>query len=116
MEFSDNKPIYRQIVEICRDRILSGEWKIDDRIPSTKELALTLTVNNRTIMKAFDELADAGIIYQRRGMGYYVSADAVTLIARNEREVFMNETLPAFADQMRRLGLTVSDIAADLPQ
>lgn len=115
MKFDTNKPIYRQLTDFCISRIDSGEWLADDRIPSTKDLAVRLAVNNRTVIKAYDELAEAGIIYQRRGMGYYVAADAREKIAGQRRAEFLNEILPDVAERMRALGLTLSDIAPYLP-
>ncbi len=110
MEFADNKPIYRQIIDYCHQCIVSAIWLAGDRIPSTKELGVTLAVNNRTIMKAYDELAAAGIIYQKRGMGYYVSDDAMQLTLRELRREFMEVTIPEFLAAMRRASLTPADI------
>lgn len=110
MEFSDTKPIFRQIIEYCYLRILSGEWEVGGRIPSTKELAVTLAVNNRTVLKAYDEMHDLGVIYQKRGLGYFISAEANSLILAGRRREFMDVTLPEFIAQMRVLGLTSADI------
>ena len=93
MEFSDTKPIFRQIIEYCYLRILSGEWEVGGRIPSTKELAVTLAVNNRTVLKAYDEMHDLGVIYQKRGLGYFISAEANSLILAGRRREFMDVTL-----------------------
>ena len=92
MEFSDTKPIFRQIIEYCYLRILSGEWEVGGRIPSTKELAVTLAVNNRTVLKAYDEMHDLGVIYQKRGLGYFISAEAHSLILAGRRREFMDVT------------------------
>ncbi len=116
MEFSDTKPIFRQIIEYCYLRILSGEWEVGGRIPSTKELAVTLAVNNRTVLKAYDEMHDLGVIYQKRGLGYFISAEAHSLIMAGRRREFMDVTLPEFIAQMRVLGLTSADILPLLPQ
>lgn len=111
MEFDNDKPIFRQIVDYSHQRVLAGEWIADGRVPSTKELAIELAVNNRTVMKAYDELAAQGVIYQRRGMGYFVAADAAAQVRRAVREDFLAYTLPAFAERMRMAGLTLADIA-----
>ena len=116
MEFSDTKPIFRQIIEYCYLRILSGEREVGGRIPSTKELAVTLAVNNRTVLKAYDEMHDLGVIYQKRGLGYFISAEAHSLILTGRRREFMDVTLPEFIAQMRVLGLTSADILPLLPQ
>lgn len=110
MEFADNKPIFKQITDYCQQRILSGEWKPGERIPSTKDLAVNLAVNNRTVMKAYDEMNNDGVIFQKRGLGYYVSTDAIECIRRRLAEQFRNETIPELRRQMALAGLTVADI------
>lgn len=114
MEFDNDKPIFRQIADYCHRCVLSGQWAPEARIPSTKELAVSLAVNTRTVMKAYDELAARGVIYQRRGMGYYVAADASERVREALRADFFADTLPAFVEQMRMAGLTLDDILPHL--
>lgn len=115
MEFTNNKPIYRQIIEYCYLCIADGRWKVDNRIPSTKDLAIDLSVNNRTVLKAFDEMAALGVIYQKRGLGYFVAPEAEALIMADRRREFMESTLTDFIARMKFLGLTRSDILPLLP-
>lgn len=110
MDFYDNQPIYKQIVDYCHAQAIEGGWKPGERIPSTKELALALGVNTRTVMRAYDTLADDAIIYQRRGLGYYLSDDAPRLIMEIRRAEFLNNTVLAFAAEMKKLNLTPDDI------
>lgn len=114
MDFNENKPIYKQIVDLSHARIIADEWHVDGRVPSIKELSVELAVNNRTVLKAFEELQSQGIIYSRRGLGYYVSPEAPRLILEARRAEFFNETLPELRERMRLLGITLSDIAPHL--
>lgn len=116
IEFVPDKPIFRQVADYCNRHILSGEWKPEERIPSTKELAVELAVNNRTVMKAYDDLNEAGIIYQKRGMGYYVASDAGEKLRGYLRREFMTNTLPDVVAQMKMAGLTADDITEFLPR
>lgn len=111
MEFIPDKPIFRQVADYCSRHILDGEWAPEQRIPSTKELAVTLAVNNRTVMKAYDDLSEAGVIYQRRGMGYYVAHTAVERLREFNRRDFMATTLPDLISRMRLAGITPSELA-----
>ncbi|MCM1309539.1 MAG: GntR family transcriptional regulator [Bacteroides sp.] len=106
MEFSADKPIYRQVADYCTSRILEGRWTPGERIPSTKELAVELAVNNRTVMKAYDDLATAEVIFQRRGMGYYVADNAVALLRDLLRQRFINNTVPDVIAAMRAAGIS----------
>ena len=68
MEFSDNKPIYRQIVDYAFNCIIDGTWAPGARIPSVRELAADLGVNTRTVLKAMEDLQDMAVIESRRAM------------------------------------------------
>lgn len=73
MTFNNEKAIYVQMADRLCDEILAGTYKDDDRIPSVREYAVMLEVNTNTAVKAYDELARANIIYNKRGLGYFVT-------------------------------------------
>lgn len=109
--FSNDKAIYMQMADRLCDEILAGTYGDDDRIPSVREYAVLLQVNTNTAVKAYDTLARDGIIYNRRGLGYFVSAGAKDVIMQVRRREFMEQTLPEVFRQMRLLGITMEDIA-----
>jgi Predicted transcriptional regulators len=76
MNFNTEKPIYLQIVDVIADRILSGELKGGDRIPSVREYGADIGVNPNTMMRSYEKLTADGIIYNKRGIGYFVADDA----------------------------------------
>ena len=76
MIFSNDKPIYIQMADRLCDEILSGVYKDDDRIPSVREYAVLLEVNTNTAVKAYEQLAREEIIYNKRGLGYFVTKGA----------------------------------------
>lgn len=110
MIFDDTRPISGQLVEYGYSRIMAGEWPPGGRIPSTKDLAVQLGVNPRTVMKAYDELSDDGIIYQKRGLGYFTADNARELILENRRKAFVNRTVPALIKTMDELGISPEDL------
>ena len=93
------------------DEILSGTYQEDARIPSVREYAVLLQVNTNTAMKAYDQLARDEIIYNKRGLGYFVMPGAKEKILKARREEFMEQTLPELFRNMRLLGIEFSDIA-----
>ena len=111
MDFHAEKPIYQQIVDYSFAQILSGAWVPEGRLPSVRDLAAQMSVNTRTVVKAYDYLQSKGIIAVQRGMGYYLSADAPQMVAKERREDFLHNVAPAFFEQMRLLGLTILDLA-----
>ena len=88
MDFKNNKPIYKQIIDYCFGNIMSGEWAVDGRVPSIKELSVELAVNNRTVIKAYEYMQMKEIIYVKRGLGYFVSPDARDIIVEERRDEF----------------------------
>ena len=54
MDFKTNKPIYQQIVDFCFSKILTREWRAEERVVSVRELSTQLAVNSRTVLKAYE--------------------------------------------------------------
>ena len=111
MNFTNDKPIYIQMAERLKDEILSDQHKDDDRIPSVREYAVLLEVNTNTAVKAYDELSRANIIYNKRGLGYFVTKGAKQQILRERRKAFMESQLPELFRQMQLLGIDIQDVA-----
>ena len=111
MTFSNDKAIYLQMVDRLCDEILSGKYQDDDRIPSVREYAVLLEVNTNTAVKAYDELARANIIYNKRGLGYFVTPGAKKQILKARKTEFMKERLPELFRQMQLLDITIEDVA-----
>ncbi|MBQ5495197.1 MAG: GntR family transcriptional regulator, partial [Prevotella sp.] len=99
-----------QIADRLCDEILAGKYKDDDRIPSVREYAVLLEVNTNTAVKAYDELARANIIYNKRGLGYFVTPGAKKQILKERKQEFMKERLPELFRQMRLLGIGIEEV------
>ena len=110
MTFSNDKAIYVQMADRLCDEILAGKYQDDDRIPSVREYAVLLEVNTNTAVKAYDELARANIIYNKRGLGYFVTPGAKKQILKERKKEFMKERLPELFRQMQLLGITLEDV------
>lgn len=114
MNFSNDKAIYVQIAERLSDEILAGKYKEDERIPSVREYAVLLEVNANTTVKAYDLLATDEIIYNKRGLGYFVSAGAKKQIKKTRKKEFMKERLPELARQMQLLDISIEEVKEEL--
>ena len=110
MTFTNDKAIYIQMADRLCDEILAGTYKDDDRIPSVREYAVMLEVNANTVVKAYDELSRTNIIYNRRGLGYFVTPGAKKQILKERKKEFMKERLPELFRQMKLLGITLEDV------
>lgn len=105
MDFHGEKPIYLQIADVFCENILSGSLKADDRIPSVREYGAQIGVNPNTVMRVYEKLTADGIIYNKRGIGYFVSPDARENILEAQRADFLEREVPAIKRKMELLGL-----------
>lgn len=110
MIFNNEKAIYLQIADRLSDEILTGVYADDDRIPSVREYGALLEVNTNTVVKAYDDLSRANIIYNKRGLGYFVTPGAREQIMKQRRTEFLTRTLPELCHNMRLLGISIEDI------
>lgn len=110
MNFSPDKPIYLQMADRLSDEILSGKYVEGSRIPSVREYASLLQVNINTAMKCFESLAHEEVIYNQRGLGYFVSEGARKRIMRQRRNDFLQRTLPELFRQMSMLGIDIEAV------
>lgn len=110
MDFSNDKAIYIQIAERLCDEILAGKYREDERVSSVREYAVLLEVNTNTTVKSYDLLATEGIIYNKRGLGYFVSSGAKRQIKKTRKQEFMKERLPELARQMILLDISLDEV------
>ena len=110
MIFTNDKAIYIQMADRLCDEILSGVYQDDDRIPSVREYAVLLEVNTNTAVKAYEQLAREEVIYNKRGLGYFVTPGAKKQILKVRKQEFMKEKLPELFRQMQLLGITLEDV------
>lgn len=109
MEFDVNKPIYIQIADNLCERILSGEFKPGSRIPSVREWGATIGVNPNTVARSYEILTDRQVIFNQRGIGFFVANDAIDVIRARERRKFIEEELPLFRSRATLLGIDLKE-------
>jgi DNA-binding transcriptional regulator YhcF (GntR family) len=110
MEFDSNKAIFLQIGDAICERILSGDLKPEDRIPSVREYGASIGVNPNTVMRTYEKLTDQGIIYNKRGIGYFISPDAKDIVLDAERREFLKNELPNVIKKIELLGLSPKEL------
>lgn len=110
MEFKDNQSIYLQIADHFCENILLEKWKQGDRIPSVREMAVNIEVNPNTVMRTYNYLQDKAIIFNKRGIGYFVSEDGFKKTKALRKEVLVNPELPGLFKEMELLNLTIDDV------
>ena len=111
-EFNDSQPIYRQLRDRVVAMILEDVLKEGDPLPSVRTVAAEYRINPLTVLKAYQQLADEGLVETRRGRGMFINAGAPTLLLSGERERFLGEEWPRVHATIQRLGLTLKDLLA----
>jgi DNA-binding transcriptional regulator YhcF (GntR family) len=110
MQFSETQAIYLQIVDYVCEKILLKEWPPGERIPSVRELAVQLEVNPNTVMRTYEFLQQKEVIYNQRGIGFFVGPGAVKQATQYRLEDFMEKDLPHIFRSMYLLGMSPGDL------
>ncbi len=110
MEFRKRDAIYLQIADIMCENILTKNWIENNRIPSVREMAVSLEVNPNTVMRAYAYLQNKQIIYNKRGIGYFVGKDAYRETVRLMKSNFIKNDLPHLFKTMRLLDMDFEEL------
>lgn len=110
MKFKESRSIYLQIADRICDEIYQGLYAEEERIPSVREYAATVEVNVNTVVRSYEWLQSQDIIYNRRGLGYFVRLGAGEKIFTLRKAAFLNVELPEFFKQLRSLDIPIEEI------
>ncbi len=103
---SDNRPIYIRLADQICDRVLTGEYQVLGRIPSVREYAVSQQVNPATAARAFETLERQGVIFNKRGLGFFVAEEAPEIIKKMRLEVLLGEESDLFFSRISLLNVT----------
>lgn len=106
-----NKAIYLQIADRICDDVMMGKSCPDERIASVRDFAATMQVNSNTVMRSYEWLEREGIIYNKRGIGFFISPDAREKIIQIRRTSFLNNESQYFFKQLMTIGITPAQLA-----
>ncbi len=104
MNFDPSKPIYEQIIDAFKKKILRGELKPEDKMPSQRDVARDMKVNPNTVQRAYREMEYQGIAETRRGQGTFVATDTEKIL-KLKREM-AEKLVNSFLREMTALGFT----------
>lgn len=110
MEFEQDKSIYTQIAEKIMENILDRVWEEESRIPSVRELAVSMEVNPNTVARAYNFLHDREVIFNRRGIGYFVGEEGRKKAADIKKQEFFEKELPRFFRTLNMLDIGMKEI------
>uniref|UniRef100_A0A7C3RJH8 GntR family transcriptional regulator n=1 Tax=Dictyoglomus thermophilum TaxID=14 RepID=A0A7C3RJH8_DICTH len=107
-DFDERIPIYLQIMDLIKKKIIKGELKGGDKLPSVRELALELKVNPNTVQRVYQELEREGIIETVKGVGSFVISNEKKLMKLKEN--LASERIKAFIKEMKEINLSKEDL------
>lgn len=113
-KLDSDRPIYAQILEVIQFRIIAGEYKPGEKIPSVRELAAEAGVNPNTMQKALAELERNGLVMAQRTSGRIVTEDMDMI--KEIRNKLAQEQIREFIDRMKKLGFDREEVMALLAQ
>ena len=109
ISLQDGVPIYRQIVNQVKYLIASGQLDAGEELPPIRTLAEQVLVTPNTVVKAYGELEQAGLVYKRRGAGTYV-ADFKSPLARKEQKKILTQRADALLAEASQLNFTFDEV------
>ena len=111
MKFKDGIPIWTQIIDTIRQKIVRGDWPPGSKVPAVRELALEAGVNPNTMQRALSEMERDGLLYSERTSGRCVTENEEIL--KELRETLCQEAVQELLAQLRQLGLTQEEIRGE---
>lgn len=107
-DLDDRKPIYPQLMDEIVKRIITGKYKIGDKLPSVRELAEEAAVNPNTMQKALTELERLELVTTRRGAGRTVTEDETMI--KKKKESMAEKEIEWCVNSLLELGYTAEEI------
>lgn len=105
-----SKPIYVQIAEWLETEILNGHFKQDDKVYSQYQLAEMFTINPATAAKGLNLLVDDNILYKRRGLGMFVTANAKDIILEKRKSHTLKHLVKELVMEAKRLQISENEL------
>jgi GntR family transcriptional regulator len=114
-KWDDSQPIYRQLRDRVVAMVLEGVLKEGEALPSVRQVATEYRLNPLTVLKAYQQLADEGLVEKRRGLGMFVAPGAGVTLMKDERERFLTLEWPRIHATIQRLGLSTRELLETEP-
>jgi GntR family transcriptional regulator len=114
-QWDESQPIYRQLRDRVVAMVLEGILKEGEALPSVRQVAMEFRLNPLTVLKAYQQLSDEGLVEKRRGLGMFVAPGASKALMKDERQRFMETDWPKIHATIQRLGLSAETLLNTAP-
>jgi GntR family transcriptional regulator len=109
-QWDESQPIYRQLRDRVVAMMLEGVLKEGEALPSVRQVAAEYRLNPLTVLKAYQQLSDEGLVEKRRGLGMFVAPGASKALMKDERSRFLETDWPKIRATIQRLGLSAETL------
>ncbi len=109
-KWDESQPIYRQLRDRVVAMMLEGTLKEGEALPSVRQVATEYRLNPLTVLKAYQQLSDEGLVEKRRGLGMFVAPGASSALMKDERARFLATDWPRIQATIQRLGLSAEEL------
>lgn len=108
VEFDKNKPIYIQLVELMKFKIVAGELLPGEKLKSVRDMAEEVDVNPNTMQRALAELEREGLVFSQRTSGRFVTEDVDMIVKM--RESLASKEINSLKETLLKLGYEEDEI------
>ncbi len=108
MEFKANVPIYLQVIDDIKKKIVCGKIQLGDKLPSTRELAVAYRINPNTAVRIYNEMELLGICYTKRGLGTFVTEEQE--LYESMKKEMARFRIEEYVSEMKELGYDGSEM------
>jgi len=109
-KFDEMIPIYLQVKQEIEEAILSKAIIAEEMVPSIRTLAIQYQINPQTVSNAFSELVEEGVLYKKRGIGFFVGEDAFEQLRGKKVKQYLESDLSEFVRKAKSLGISLEEI------
>ena len=108
MEFKANQPIYLQVIDDIRRKLVTGAISPGQKLTSVRELAMNYQINPNTAARVYKEMELMGMCYTKRGLGTFITDDSKVI--DGIRKDMAAEYLDTFVNGMHSLGYDIDEV------
>ena len=116
IQWNNDSPIYLQLYHHVIARILEGNLKEGEALPSVRNVAAEYRLNPLTISKAYQLLQDEQLVEKQRGKGLYVRSGIVSQLREQEKDRFLNQEWPLVVNKIKRLSLSTEQLLGEIKE
>ncbi len=102
-------PVYRQLIDQVQGAVATGALRTGDQLPTVRQVAVDLTINPNTVLRAYREMEIRGVLDTQQGAGTFIAEQKSTM-SGDERERQLAQLAGEFVSRAGLLGFTVEEL------